>query len=204
MKARTQTLSFLQTLLFFFILFSQCEGFFRNRASILPPFRCSKNYQPQISVLLDEQGAYTIKVSAVSQEFNLDILKKSFSVSEDYLVQKFRLSLQSILEGDFEFHVVVSWNETTVIDQKIPYQVINTQVTSTRLLDGAWIDIYHYDNDEGRPYNYELAKMTPKDWDDEIRFMSGRYYLLNGIYLHHNFLFRNRNQSWNFTSAFHQ
>ncbi len=45
-----------------------------------------------------------------------------------------------------------------------PLEVLPSDVRSTRRLGGAWVDLYHHDEGEGRPFNAELAAMTDSDW----------------------------------------
>jgi len=52
-----------------------------------------------------------------------------------------------------------------------PIQIIASDVRSTRRLGGAWVDIYHHDEQEGRPFNAELAKMTDANWRELVRAM---------------------------------
>jgi len=42
---------------------------------------------------------------------------------------------------------------------------------SARRLGGAWVDIYHHDEREGKPFNAELAKMTDDQWRELVRAM---------------------------------
>lgn len=154
-------------------LFSQVNGLYRSRAAILPPFRCSRDYSPQVSVLLDASGNYQIFVNAKFESNSVTLLTQSFSVFEEYSVQKFRIPVSFIQSGHFNMEVIISLNGVNVIYQLFDYQVVDTGVVSTHLLDGAWIDIYHYDDDEGKQYNPELAKMNSIDWDYEMSFMAG-------------------------------
>lgn len=52
-----------------------------------------------------------------------------------------------------------------------PIRIIASDVRSTRRLGGAWVDLYHHDEEEGRPFNAELAKMTDKNWRELVRAM---------------------------------
>ncbi len=50
-------------------------------------------------------------------------------------------------------------------------EVIPSDVRSTRRLGGAWVDLYHHDEQEGRPFNAELGKMTDGNWRELVRAM---------------------------------
>jgi hypothetical protein len=52
-----------------------------------------------------------------------------------------------------------------------PVKIIITGSRSTERLGGAWVDIYHHDEAEGRPFNDELGKMTDQQWKELVRAM---------------------------------
>ena len=52
-----------------------------------------------------------------------------------------------------------------------PIESITSDVRSTRRLGGAWVDIYHHDEGEGKPFNVELGKMTDGNWRELVRAM---------------------------------
>ena len=50
-------------------------------------------------------------------------------------------------------------------------QVLPSAVRSTRTIDGAWVGIVHWSEEEGRPWNAEIRKLTEDDWRQQIRAM---------------------------------
>jgi hypothetical protein len=50
-------------------------------------------------------------------------------------------------------------------------EVLRSPVRSTRTIDGAWIGIVHWSEEEGRPWNDAIRKLTDDDWRQEIRGM---------------------------------
>jgi hypothetical protein len=52
-----------------------------------------------------------------------------------------------------------------------PIEVIASETRSLKRLGGAWVDIYHHDEAEGRPFNAELGKMTDADWRALVQAM---------------------------------
>eukprot|EP00750_Incisomonas_marina_P031586 INCI8243.6.p1 GENE.INCI8243.6~~INCI8243.6.p1 ORF type:complete len:670 (+),score=93.98 INCI8243.6:207-2216(+) len=56
--------------------------------------------------------------------------------------------------------------------QRWQYEVINTSTASTRLIDGAFIDIVHWSGSEGQPFNEALRQMTAADWRGQIMDMA--------------------------------
>lgn len=52
------------------------------------------------------------------------------------------------------------------------YELVHTGVRSTRLLDGAFIDIVHWSGSEGAPFNDALRRMSVADWVGQIADMA--------------------------------
>jgi hypothetical protein len=52
-----------------------------------------------------------------------------------------------------------------------PIEVLATGMRSTQRLGGAWVDLYHHDEHEGKPFNAELGKMTDPQWRELVRAM---------------------------------
>ena len=48
------------------------------------------------------------------------------------------------------------------------YEIIDSGCTSTTLIDGCWVSIYHWSEEEARWFNKNLAKLTDLDWKDQI------------------------------------
>jgi len=52
-----------------------------------------------------------------------------------------------------------------------PIEILASPMRSTRRLGGAWVDLYHHNEEEGIPFNEELAKMTDTQWRELVRAM---------------------------------
>ena len=52
-----------------------------------------------------------------------------------------------------------------------PIEILASEVRSTRRIGGAWVDIYHHSEAEGRYFNAEMAKMTDADWRELVQAM---------------------------------
>jgi hypothetical protein len=52
-----------------------------------------------------------------------------------------------------------------------PIQILSSTNRSTRRLGGAWVDIYHFSEKEGKFFNPELAMMTDRQWRELVRTM---------------------------------
>ena len=72
------------------------------------------------------------------------------------------------LIGSFTWKIDFVKGEATVETIKQNYEIVKSDVHSTRLLDGLWISIRHWSPDESRSFNYGLRKMTDDDWKNHI------------------------------------
>ncbi|NGM65461.1 DUF4434 domain-containing protein [Sphingobacterium sp. SGR-19] len=50
-------------------------------------------------------------------------------------------------------------------------EVIESDIRSTRLIDGAWAGIYHWSETEGKHWNTDIKKMTDEQWKEMVRGM---------------------------------
>jgi hypothetical protein len=50
-------------------------------------------------------------------------------------------------------------------------EVLPSPVRSTRTIDGAWVGIVHWSEEEGRHWNADIRKLTEDDWREQIRGM---------------------------------
>ena len=49
--------------------------------------------------------------------------------------------------------------------------VVPSEIRSTRTIDGAWVGIAHWSDEEGRYWNSTIRKLTDADWHEQIRGM---------------------------------
>jgi len=52
-----------------------------------------------------------------------------------------------------------------------PIEILASKDRSTRRLGGAWVDIYHHSENEGKYFNEDMAKMTGPQWRELVRAM---------------------------------
>ncbi len=52
-----------------------------------------------------------------------------------------------------------------------PIEILPSTIRSTQRLGGAWVDIYHFSEKEGKLFNPELGKMTDRQWRELVRAM---------------------------------
>lgn len=51
------------------------------------------------------------------------------------------------------------------------FNVIKSDIRSTRLIDGAWAGIYHWSEQEGKHWNKDIRSLTDKEWREMVRSM---------------------------------
>lgn len=51
------------------------------------------------------------------------------------------------------------------------FEVIESDIRSTRLIDGAWAGIYHWSEIEGKHWNADIKQMTDAQWHEMVRSM---------------------------------
>ncbi len=52
-----------------------------------------------------------------------------------------------------------------------PLEILASDAQSGRRLGGAWVDLYHHCEREGKPFNAELGRMTDANWREMVRAM---------------------------------
>eukprot|EP00823_Brevimastigomonas_motovehiculus_P001407 TRINITY_DN1192_c0_g1_i3.p1 TRINITY_DN1192_c0_g1~~TRINITY_DN1192_c0_g1_i3.p1 ORF type:complete len:517 (+),score=103.38 TRINITY_DN1192_c0_g1_i3:1434-2984(+) len=206
---------------------------FEPQANMIPPFRISYNYFSTFQVICRHCAAVPstdrlqvqLTVNQQTQPLLSTIIHSSLSTfSSPTPAYRFPIwfngSMGVDISGDIDLHVVIvdldqrslTWKTT------IPYQVVKSGTNSTRLLDGAWLDILHWSEDEGQQFNNQLRQMTNEDWRKQIHFMSEigirtaiiQSAFLNNLYVKHhtqtctNFLGENFYPSKLFPKAYQQ
>ncbi len=51
------------------------------------------------------------------------------------------------------------------------FEVIPSDIRSTRLIDGAWVGIYHWSEEEGKHWNKDIKQLTDEQWREVVRSM---------------------------------
>jgi hypothetical protein len=52
-----------------------------------------------------------------------------------------------------------------------PLQVLHSETPSTRTIDGAWIGLIHWSDEEARYWNSDIRKLSEADWQQQIEGM---------------------------------
>ena len=115
------------------------------------------------------------------QEFYVSIYLND--VSQDSLIHFSRITLAQGSAREIKFSLkttdkigrnriilkVKEKNEEFTISKD--FEVINSEIRSTRLIDGAWAGLYHWSETEGKHWNPDIKKMTDDQWRELVRSM---------------------------------
>jgi hypothetical protein len=83
--------------------------------------------------------------------------------------------------GRHRIVLVARWSKNTFRAER-SLNIVASQFRSTLRIGGAWAGFYHWSEEEGRPWNAEIAKMTDEQWRQIVRAMDeiGMNVLVNG------------------------
>lgn len=135
--------------------------------SIIPAYRISKNTKPEMRIQTDEKCTLNVIINKDDEE----IKTITYNVIHRIPYSTFELELTDII-GDIDITFQLVLDDEVLYTKTIPYQIINSDVTSTKLIDGLWVSIYHWSEDEARLYNSDLKELTDEDWKTQIKDMN--------------------------------
>lgn len=52
-----------------------------------------------------------------------------------------------------------------------PFEVVKSEIRSTRQIDGAWAGLYHWSEEEGRHWNKDIKELTADQWRELVKSM---------------------------------
>lgn len=135
--------------------------------TIIPAYRVSSRVKPEIRVyLFDELFKMVLSVSQEGKEirrFEYELNKGFNKIFPSFEEVKGRIELL------FKFF---DNKGKLVYSFKCNYEVIDSSCKSTTLIDGCWVSIYHWSEDEARWFNEDLKKLTDEDWKQKIYDMN--------------------------------
>jgi len=142
------------------------------RAAMSPPYRVSNVTQPLVRVLvtgLPSAVSATLRIT-LDDATGPELLSESF-VATPNRPSAWRLSLRSVAAGFRSFVVSVRASQQ-LLRATIPAHVVATGLNSTLLVDGAFLDLLHWSDEEAPAYNPLLKQMTAADWRQQIASMA--------------------------------
>lgn len=67
--------------------------------------------------------------------------------------------------------ILVATSGSVRVHAERELEVIASPIRSTRTIDGAWVGIAHWSEEEGRYWNATIRKLTENDWREQMRGM---------------------------------
>lgn len=58
-----------------------------------------------------------------------------------------------------------------MISASCSIEIISSPVRSTRNIDGAWVEFYHWSEQEAKLWNSDIRKLTDEQWKEQVRGM---------------------------------
>lgn len=138
------------------------------QVGIIPGFRISTHIKPDVRIYSEHAVELILNAKqenkvVKSLEYKLGKDKRIHSISPDFSGIKGDITLE------FYFYNI---NGKLIENKNFKYEIIDSSCNSTTLLDGCWVSIYHWSEDEARWFNKDLARLLEKDWKEQIYAMN--------------------------------
>ena len=131
-------------------------------------------------ITLDVRGAVRNKAAStrtyqvrlyLDQERNKTLLHETQLAVAPHSAQGFRFNWPTRGQAGKHRLILVARSGWRTLRAAQPIEILSSPSRSTRRLGGAWVDIYHFSEKEGRLFNPELGKMTDRQWRELVRAM---------------------------------
>lgn len=119
----------------------------------------------------DSNVDYTMEILISNGDNTNSILTTEFTLAPKESKQVKHILPTKELLGDVDVTMKISSNLTK--DEKITksISVVDSDIRSTRLIDGAWAGIYHWSEQEGKHWNKDIKNLTENQWMDIVSSM---------------------------------
>ena len=131
----------------------------------VPSRRISTN--GKVEFRLATSSAVSVSVSAKFSDGTQKIIGE-FPLKQNLKLTKIHPDTTGLI-GEFDWILEFRDASGNVIDTQIQnYEIVKSDVHSTRLLDGCWISVRHWSPVESRYFKDGLEQMTDDDWKEHI------------------------------------
>ena len=137
-----------------------------NEITLIPAVRVSDCVQPELRLWSDSADGAELRIIQHGQVYRCEYVE--LTPGNTYIQDLKIDGVFGPISLEFRFFC---GNQLLEI-QTWPYEVIVTGHRGTGLLDGCWISMYHWSEDEGRLFNRDLRKLKDEDFAQQIRDMS--------------------------------
>ncbi len=99
------------------------------------------------------------------------LLKGNYTLAPDSSACARHILPTGPLAGQHRIIAVVTDDKGNKTTQTKDVGIIESQMRSTRLIDGAWAGIYHWSEIEGKNWNPDIRRLTESQWREMVRSM---------------------------------
>ena len=133
----------------------------------VPARRVSQNVTPELRIASDT----AVKVEIYTEQDGNKTFCGSYAIKNKRELNKIKPDLNGIIG---KFTLIINFfdsdnNLSEVMEQG--YEVVASDVRSTCLLDGCWVSICHWSEDESRYFNTALKKLSDEGWKQQVYSM---------------------------------
>ncbi|MHB1454066.1 MAG: DUF4434 domain-containing protein [Saccharofermentanales bacterium] len=94
-----------------------------------------------------------------------------FALAANRVVNRIRPDMTGI-SGRILIEIMFLSGDGSILETMLqPYEIVPSDVHSTQLIDGCWVSIYHWSEEEARHFNPALKTMTAQDWKQQVYSM---------------------------------
>ena len=139
----------------------------RPQVTLIPSQRCSVLVQPELRLYSPVRGRCQVQVTQAG------VRRKAFESAFEGPGGESRRALDlGGLSGTFSIECSFLDARGREIGRLVTsLEVVDTSTRSTQLLDGCWISLYHWSEDEGRHFNQDLGRLSAQEWRQQIHAM---------------------------------
>ena len=138
-----------------------------SAVTLIPPHRASTRSSVEIRISAGSAAACRVSINLDGQPIRSTQVE--LSSTEPFTVLTERIGLPGNVWFSFEF-LDEAGDLVGHVDR--PYEIVDSGVRSTRRIDGCWISVVHWSEDEARHFNADLKRLSAEDWADQIGAMN--------------------------------
>ncbi len=118
----------------------------------------------------DEKAVYQVRIYLNGDNDMIFFTELTLDPGENHCI-KYILDTEGMTGKNTVCMKVSSGDSMYVLSKD--FEVVKSEIRSTRLIDGAWAGIYHWSEEEGKHWNNDIRKMTDSQWREMVRSMHG-------------------------------
>lgn len=130
------------------------------RAGVILDNNRNQNQKVEVSIYLDKESKQNLIYYTSSPTI------KNNKISIRHIIKT------TDLIGDHKIILKVKTASKKQYSMDKKFRVIDSDIRSTKQIDGAWAGIYHWSETEGKNWNEDIKKMSNSQWSELVRSMN--------------------------------